>query len=79
MDDEDLLTEFRQLIIGDMAVPVSAMKALESVIRRSEAKTFAELEKSLHSAIRCLKTCSDSDLKGKTNISLDAGCDLFMV
>lgn len=54
------------------------MKTLESVIRRSTATTFAELEKNLQTSILCLKTCSNSDLLGKTNISLDSGCDLFM-
>ena len=77
-EKQEILREFRDLISSNIAVPVCAMKALESVIRRSNATTFAELEKTLQAAILCLKICTASDLLGKTSMSLDSGCELFM-
>jgi translation initiation factor eIF-2B subunit alpha len=54
------------------------MKTLVSVIKKSEAATWMQLEKELRSAIRVLKECKSEVLMGRTKISLGSGCDLFM-
>ena len=37
-----------------------------------------QLEKDLRQAIEGLKSCSEDDLGGRSQISLGSGCDLFM-
>lgn len=37
-----------------------------------------ELERELRQVIVSLKSCTQEDLGGRTTISLDSGCDLFM-
>lgn len=44
----------------------------------SKASTWMELEEELSSAIKHLKTCSEDDLGGRSHISLESGCELFM-
>eukprot|EP01041_Mallomonas_annulata_P010935 gene10935-22829_t len=76
--DDEVMEEFRALIKGDVAVPVCAMKALVTVIKRSRAATWMQLELELRGAISSLKNCPIEYLGGRTNISLGSGCDLFM-
>lgn len=75
---DEILDEFRSLIRNDVAVPVSAMKALISVIKKSKGGTWMQLEGELRVAINTLKSCRIEDLGGRTNISLGSGCELFM-
>jgi hypothetical protein len=92
-DDGDLVREFNQLVNKDVAVPVCAMKFLISVIKKSQAQTWMELERNLRMAIDHLvnnlnnnsselhlsdNATSFVDLKGRTSISLVSGCELFM-
>lgn len=74
----DYLKEFRELVREEVAVPVCCMKALLSVIKSSESVTWMQLERELGEAIHILKTCDSADLKGRTKISLESGCGLFM-
>jgi hypothetical protein len=76
--EEEYLNEFKELVLKDVAVPVSAMKTLISVIKRSTSTTWMQLEHELRTAIKLLKQCSANDLLGRTKISLGSGCDLFM-
>ena len=77
--DETVLRVFKELVGLDMAVPVAAMNSLIITIQNSKAFTWMELELELHSTIDSLKThCTCDDLGGRTKISLDSGCDLFM-
>mmetsp|Transcript_16836 Transcript_16836/g.25317 ORF Transcript_16836/g.25317 Transcript_16836/m.25317 type:complete len:317 (+) Transcript_16836:66-1016(+) len=78
LDHNDCLSEFKDLLQRDVAVPVCAMKTLVSVIKKSKGTTWMQLEQELRSAISELKECSSEDLMGKTKISLGSGCDLFM-
>jgi hypothetical protein len=48
------------------------------LFQESNATTWMELEKELKTSINQLKECKDEDLGGRTNISLESGCDLFM-
>lgn len=66
------------MVANNMAIPVSAMKALITAIRRSSATTWMQLEEELTAAIDALKACGSEDLQGRTNISLHSGCELFM-
>lgn len=75
---EEYLMEFKELVRKDVAVPVSAMKTLISVIKKSKGTTWMQLEQELRSVIILLKECSANDLLGRTKISLGSGCDLFM-
>lgn len=90
-DDHELVVEFNNLVNKDVAVPVCAMKFLISVIKKSQAQTWMELERNLRIAIDHLvtnlnrpdlhlsdKVTSFVDLKGRTSISLLSGCELFM-
>jgi len=91
-DDAELVAEFNHLVNKDVAVPICAMKFLVSVIKKSEAQTWMELERNLRMAIDHLvnnlngspelhlsgNATSFVDLKGRTSISLLSGCELFM-
>ena len=74
----DVMDEFKILVKNDVAVPVSAMKALITVIKKSRATTWMQLEKELRIAISTLRGCRLEDLGGRTSISLGSGCELFM-
>ena len=76
--EDDIMEEFKSLIKSEVAVPVCAMKALVTVIKRSTGTTWMQLEHELRSAILALKECKVEDLGGRTNISLGSGCELFM-
>eukprot|EP00899_Mesostigma_viride_P006235 jgi/Mesvir1/15612/Mv03219-RA.1 len=56
----------------EVAVAVAAIKALTTLIRKSEATTVMGLEIELRRASEALKKCDS------TSISLNAGCELFM-
>ena len=66
------------MVSANIAIPVAAMHALNTAIRRSNANTWMQLEKELTSAIDALKACGSEDLQGRTLISLFSGCELFM-
>lgn len=70
----EVVSEFLELLgkNPDMAVAVAAIKALASVVRKSQAQTIMGLEKELSEAAQALTSCS------VTAISLKAGCELFM-
>jgi len=70
----DVVAEFLELLAKDqdMAVAVAAIRALASVVRKSQAQTIMGLEKELSEAAQALKNCN------ATAISLRAGCELFM-
>lgn len=76
--DGDVISSFKNLVQKDVAVPVAAMNALVSLIKKSKSTTWMELERELSLAIATLKSCRLEDLGGRTNISLCSGCDLFM-
>jgi translation initiation factor 2B subunit (eIF-2B alpha/beta/delta family) len=76
--EQEYLIEFKELVLKDVAVPVSAMKTLISVIKRSTSTTWMQLEHELRTVIKLLKKCNANDLLGRTKISLGSGCDLFM-
>ena len=44
----------------------------------SKSVTWMELEQELRGAISKLKSCPSIDLDGRTNISLNSGCELFL-
>lgn len=77
-DRNEYLTEFKELVNKDVAVPICAMKTLISVIKKSKGTTWMQLEQELSAVILLLKECSANDLLGRTKISLGSGCDLFM-
>jgi hypothetical protein len=77
-DRTEYLNEFKELVKRDVAVPVSAMKTLISVIKKSKGTTWMQLEQELRTVVILLKECSANDLLGRTKISLGSGCDLFM-
>ena len=77
-DQNEYLSEFKELVKKDVAVPISAMKTLITVIKRSKGTTWMQLEEELSLIILLLKDCSANDLLGRTKISLGSGCDLFM-
>jgi hypothetical protein len=77
-DQNEYLNEFKELVQKDVAVPVSAMKTLISVIKKSKGTTWMQLEQELRNVVILLKECSANDLLGRTKISLGSGCDLFM-
>jgi hypothetical protein len=47
-------------------------------LQESKASTWMQLEQELRQAIEGLKSCSEDDLGGRSQISLGSGCDLFM-
>uniref|UniRef100_A0A061S326 Translation initiation factor eIF2B subunit alpha n=1 Tax=Tetraselmis sp. GSL018 TaxID=582737 RepID=A0A061S326_9CHLO len=72
--DSLVVREFHDALMRnhDMAVAVSAIKALTSVMRKSTATTMMGLEKELREAANSLERCNP------TAISLQAGCELFL-
>lgn len=76
---KEIVDHFTTLVLTeDVAIPVAAMNALVLCIKKTIATTWMELEDELRSAITALKRCRHEDLGGRTNLSLDSGCDLFM-
>jgi translation initiation factor eIF-2B subunit alpha len=75
-----MLSAFKQLVADDVAVPVAAMNCLVMTIQRSSASTWMELESEMKASISALmKDCKNDDLRGRTNLSLASGCELFMM
>mmetsp|Transcript_22540 Transcript_22540/g.62533 ORF Transcript_22540/g.62533 Transcript_22540/m.62533 type:complete len:370 (+) Transcript_22540:152-1261(+) len=72
--DSLVVREFHDALMRnpDMAVAVSAIKALTSVMKKSTATTMMGLEKELREAAASLSRCNP------TAISLKAGCELFL-
>jgi translation initiation factor 2B subunit (eIF-2B alpha/beta/delta family) len=77
-EKNEFMNEFTELVQNDVAVPVSAMKTLLSVIKKSNSATWMQLEQELRAVVSILRRCRTEDLKGRTKISLGSGCDLFM-
>eukprot|EP00935_MAST-01C_sp_MAST-1C-sp1_P000433 g433.t1 len=75
---QHVLQEFKEWTKPEIAIPVAAIKALTSVIKRSKASTMMELEVQLKAAADSLKNCEKALLNGRTSISLTAGCELFL-
>jgi translation initiation factor eIF-2B subunit alpha len=75
---DPVVQEFKQWLKPEIAIPVAAIKALTSVLKRSEASTMMELEVQLKAAADSLKRCETIALDGRTSISLTAGCELFL-
>ena len=76
--DSDVVQSLRKLLANDVAVPVAAMNALVLLIKQSKSTTWMELEHELSAAITKMRQCRLEDLRGRTNISLGSGCELFM-
>eukprot|EP00873_Tetraselmis_striata_P021857 jgi/Tetstr1/442121/TSEL_030276.t1 len=72
--DSVVVKEFHEALMRspDMAVAVSAIKALTAVMKKSEAATMMGLERELRDAANSLTRCNP------TAISLQAGCELFL-
>ena len=77
-EKESIIREFKSHLISDVAVPVSAMRCLISVIGRSSSITYNGLLQELEEAIACIRGIEVEELGGRTNISLFSGCDIFM-
>ncbi len=78
VSDTDAVKLFGDFLAANVAVPVAAMNTLVAAIKTSNATTWMQLEQELRATIADLKTCTQEDLGGRTNISLGSGCDLFM-
>lgn len=65
-----------------LSLMYSAMKSLTGVIKRSTSTTWMNLNEELRSAIEILKNPkyvgNTEALLGRTSISLNSGCELFM-
>ena len=72
------LAEFQSWLEPGVPIPVAVMKALTGSIRRSGEDTLMGLEIELRAIADYLKDCGKPYMKGKTAISLDAACELFL-
>ena len=63
--------EFINLVKGDIALPVCAMKVLVEVIQQSSAQTWMQLEQELSSAIKELKLFDTSLLGIKISLPIE--------
>jgi hypothetical protein len=78
MIDSKVVDVFKTCLKDDVALPVAAMISLVSVIRSSTATTWMGLERDLSTSIQSLKSLPESDLGGRTPLSLASGCEIFM-
>jgi len=72
-EEQRVVNEYRSRVSTNphVAIAVSAIQTLTSVVRASQSTTMMGLEKELQRAVHALKACNPA------SISLAAGCELF--